>query len=144
MQKVLVLCTGNSCRSVMGEALINSLGNGRYEAFSAGSHPTGVVHPLAIATLERNGIPVVDARSKSWNEFKDVKLDVVITVCDRARDENCPYFAGVEKQIHCGVCDPAEVTGDSEEIERTFQAVFEELRAKIIEALNLVNSPCST
>lgn len=122
----------------MGEALINHLEGDRYEAFSAGSHPTGVVHPLAVETLRRNGISHLESlRSKSWDELKDTGFNIVITVCDHARDENCPYFAGAEQQIHCGVKDPAGITGSPEEIQREFQAVFEELRASIYSALGI-------
>lgn len=136
--KILVLCTGNSCRSIMGEALINHLEGDRFEAFSAGSHPTGAAHPLALETLRRNGISSVGSlRSKSWDEYKDIAFNIVITVCEHARDENCPYFANASQHIHCGVRDPAGITGSTEEMQREFQVVFEELRASIYFALGI-------
>ena len=90
--KVLVLCTGNSCRSIMAEALINDLGHGRYRAWSAGSHPAGYVHAKAVLTLKRHGIDPGQPHSKSWNEFADQSFDLVITVCDQAAGESCPLF----------------------------------------------------
>jgi arsenate reductase len=90
MQKVLVLCKGNSCRSILAEGLINHLGQGRYTAVSAGSNPAGYVHPKSIETLKRHGIEISNPRSKSWGEFAGQSFDVVITVCDEAAAESCP------------------------------------------------------
>src|ERR1043165_7722733 len=92
--KVLVLCTGNSCRSVMAEALINGLTSGRYRAWSAESYPAGYVHPKSIETLTRHRLDPVHARSKSWDEFAEESFDLVITVCDRIAGESCPLFHG--------------------------------------------------
>jgi arsenate reductase len=92
--KVLILCTGNSCRSIMAEALVNDLGQGRFQAWSAGSFPTGYVHPRSIETLKRHGIDPGQPYSKSWNEFAAQPLDLVITVCDQAAGETCPIFPG--------------------------------------------------
>jgi arsenate reductase len=108
--KVLVLCTGNSCRSVMAEALINHLGRGRYLAWSAGSHPTGSIHPQSIQTLQRHGVHPGQPRSKSWNEFADQPFDVVITVCDQATGESCPLFSGQPNKLHWSTPDPGEGT----------------------------------
>ena len=108
---VLVLCTGNSCRSVMAEALINDLGRGRYQAWSAGSVPAGYVHPKSIETLQRHGIDPGQPRSKSWNEFAAQSFDLVITVCDQAAGESCPLFPGSPKKLHWSTPDPAKVTG---------------------------------
>jgi arsenate reductase len=94
MKNVLVLCTGNSCRSVMAEALINHLGAGCYEAVSAGSHPAGFVHPKSVETLQRHGIATGVPRSKSWDEFAGRPFDLVITVCDQAASDICPIFLG--------------------------------------------------
>jgi arsenate reductase (thioredoxin) len=88
--KVLVLCTGNSCRSVMAEALINDLGHGRYRAWSAGSVPTGYVHPKSIETLNRHSIDPGHPRSKSWDDFTEQSFDLVITICDQSAGESCP------------------------------------------------------
>ena len=100
MKNVLVLCTGNSCRSVMAEALINQLGQGHYSAMSAGSFPAGYVHPKSIATLKRHGIDPGEPRSKSWDEFADKHLDLVITVCDQAANETCPVFLNETEKLH--------------------------------------------
>ena len=109
--KVLILCTGNSARSVFGEYLLRAIGRGRFETYSAGSHPTGRVNPLAIRVLqERYRLDASGARSKSWEEFKGVKFDFVITVCDRAR-ESCPVWPGQPVVGHWGSPDPAAVEG---------------------------------
>jgi arsenate reductase len=129
--KVLVLCTGNSCRSIMAEALINHLGHGRYRAWSAGSFPTGSVHPEALATLKRHGIDPGQPRSKSWNEFADHSFDLVITVCDQAAGESCPLFPGKPRKLHWRTPDPSKVTGSEEEIEAAFSDVFWMLKKRI-------------
>jgi arsenate reductase len=131
MQRVLVLCTGNSCRSVMAEALFNALGDGRYRAVSAGSFPTGYVHPGSIATLRRHGIDPGRPRSKSWDEFAGQPFDLVITVCDEAAGETCPAFACAARRLHWGTPDPAKVTGGEEEVRRAFDLVYDQLRARI-------------
>lgn len=109
---VLFLCTGNSSRSVMAEALLNHLGRGRFKAFSAGSHPVGTVHPFALDRLQKEGISAEGARSKNWNEFAQPgapSLDFVITVCDNAAGEVCPVWPGQPVIAHWGVLDPAAV-----------------------------------
>jgi arsenate reductase len=113
--KVLILCTGNSARSVLGEYLLRAKGRGRFEVFSAGSHPTGRVNPLAVRVLrEKYNLDASDARSKSWDEFKAVKFDCVITVCDNAK-EACPVWPGQPVIAHWGSPDPAAATGTEEE-----------------------------
>jgi arsenate reductase len=114
----LVLCTGNSCRSILAEALILHLSRGRVAAWSAGSHPTGVVHPLALQVLSSHGIPCPEPRSKSVDEFSGSHFDFVLTVCDSARDE-CPVFLGANKRIHWSLQDPAK--GSLEDFERCYQ-----------------------
>ncbi len=131
MKRVLVLCTGNSCRSIMAEKLINHLGKGHYEAFSAGSQPTGFVHPKSIATLERNGIHVGEARSKSWDEFADQSFDIVITVCDSAANESCPLFPGQWEKWHWSTPDPAIAEGTDKAIDAAFEEAFTLLRNQI-------------
>ena len=131
MQRVLVLCTGNSCRSVMAEALFNALGKGRYQAFSAGSFPAGYVHPGSIATLRRHGIDPGRPRSKSWDEFAGQPFDLVITVCDEAAGETCPAFAGAARRLHWSTPDPAKATGGEEDVRRAFDLVYDQLRARI-------------
>ena len=131
---VLFLCTGNSARSIMAEALLNHLGRGRFHAYSAGSHPTGRVNPLAIATLERNHLPTAYARSKNWEEFAAPDappLHFVFTVCDRAAQEMCPIWPGQPMTAHWGIADPAAVEGSDAEKERAFQLAFRELSARI-------------
>ncbi|MCI0749873.1 MAG: arsenate reductase ArsC [Nevskiales bacterium] len=131
---VLVLCTGNSVRSIMGEALLNHLGRGRFHAFSAGSHPRGAVHPLALTLLEQHGLPTADLRSKSWDEFSrpdSPAMDLVITVCDAAANEVCPVWSGVPVQVHWGLPDPARVRGSEAEQRQAFQGAYERLEARI-------------
>jgi len=121
--KILFLCTGNSARSVMAEYFLRRLGHGAFEVYSAGAHPTGVVHPLTLKTLrEKFHIDASDARSKSWDEFQGVEFDFVITVCDSAR-ESCPVWPGQPIIAHWGLEDPAAFVGASEAKERIFYKV---------------------
>ncbi len=136
MQKILVLCTGNSCRSVMAEALINHLGQGRYESVSAGSFPAGYVHPKSIETLERHGIKTGNPRSKSWDEFAGQSFDLVITVCDQAAGESCPIFPGKPKKLHWSTPDPAKAIGREEEINAAFDEAFDMLKSRIEDLMN--------
>ena len=131
MKHVLVLCTGNSCRSIMAEALINHLGAGTYKAVSAGSDPTGEVHPKSIETLERHGISVHEPRSKSWDEFEGTNFDLVITVCDAAAGQSCPILFGRHKKLHWSTPDPAAATGSEAEINAAFDEAFAMLRTKV-------------
>jgi len=125
--KVLILCTGNSARSVIGEYLLRAKGRGRFEVFSAGAKPTGRVNPLAIRVLrERYGLDASGARSKSWDEFKDVKFDFVITVCDHAR-EVCPVWPGQPMIAHWGSPDPAAVEGTEDEKYQFFVQVASQI-----------------
>lgn len=135
-EKVLVLCTGNSCRSVMGEALFNHLGKGLIEAFSAGSQPAGYVHPKSIETLQRHGIEAGNPRSKSWDEFEGQDFDLVVTVCDSAAAESCPVFFGVKKKLHWSTPDPAKATGTEAEINAAFDEAFFMLKDRIENYLN--------
>ncbi|MFW0777884.1 MAG: arsenate reductase ArsC [Rickettsiales bacterium] len=131
MKRVLVLCTGNSCRSIMAEALINALGEGRYEAVSAGSNPIGYVHPKSIETLKRHNIAVGEMRSKSWDEFTGQHFDLVITVCDAAAAETCPAFLGEHEKLHWSTPDPAKATGTEAEINAAFDEAFEIFRERM-------------
>jgi arsenate reductase (thioredoxin) len=135
--KILVLCTGNSCRSIMGEALLNHLGQGRLTAFSAGSKPTGQVHPKSLALLQSKGISTAGFRSKSWDEFADTPVDVVITVCDNAAGEACPVFFGAPVKAHWGVPDPAHATGNDAEIMSAFDSAYKTLEARVKAFLRL-------
>lgn len=132
--QILFLCTGNSARSIMAEAIVNHLGKGQFKGHSAGSHPTGMVNPLALDLLQRLGFPTKGLRSKSWDEFgrpDALALDFVFTVCDRAAAEACPIWPGQPMTAHWGVADPAAETGD--EIARTsaLRRAFSELEHRI-------------
>lgn len=131
MQNVLVLCTGNSCRSIMAECLINDLAAGQYRAESAGSFPTGTVHPKSIATLKRHGIAVVDARSKSWDEFEQTEFDLLITVCDQAAAEQCPVTLGKYRKLHWSIPDPASAEGSEADIDAAFDVCFQMIKQRI-------------
>ncbi len=131
---VLFLCTGNSARSILGEAILNEIGKGRFRAFSAGSHPAGQVNPLAIELLQRNHMSTEGLRSKSWDEFAtpdSPHLDFVFTVCDNAAGEVCPIWPGQPMTAHWGVEDPAAVEGSTEAMQRAFSQVFMLLHRRI-------------
>lgn len=130
-KNVLFLCTGNSCRSVMAEALINQLSRGRYRASSAGSSPAGYVHPKTIETLKRYGVDPGAPQSKSWDIFADERFDLVITVCDQAAGETCPVFLGEPKKLHWSIPDPAKATGTDAEIDSAFDESFLMLKSRI-------------
>lgn len=131
---VLFLCTGNSARSIMAEALLNRIGSPNFAAHSAGSHPTGRVNPHAVQQLEQARLPVSGLRSKSWDEFAQPgapRLDFVFTVCDNAAREVCPVWPGQPVTAHWGVPDPAAVSGSPEQIARAFQDAFITLDRRI-------------
>jgi arsenate reductase (thioredoxin) len=131
---VLFVCTGNSARSIMAEVLLNSMGAGRFRAYSAGSHPKGKVHPVALKLIQKNRLPIEGLRSKSWDEFARPDappLDFVFTVCDDAAGEVCPVWSGQPVTAHWGIPDPAAATGTDAEIEKAFVLAFEELQRRI-------------
>jgi arsenate reductase (thioredoxin) len=134
--KILFLCTGNSCRSVMAEALINHLGQGRYKAWSAGSSPAGYVHRKTIETLKRQGIEPGTPQSKSWDVFANEPFDLVITVCDQAAGESCPVFSGKPTKLHWSIPDPAKAQGTEAEIDAAFDGSFTLLKDHIEELLH--------
>jgi arsenate reductase len=128
---VLFLCTGNSARSILGEALLNHLGGDRLRAWSAGSHPTGKVNPHALAALRRHGLPAEGLSSKSWDALGDIVFDILITVCDAAAGEACPAYLGPAIRGHWGMPDPAKATGALAEIDAVFDATFETLENRV-------------
>ena len=131
---VLFLCTGNSARSIMAEAIMNYRGKPRFNAYSAGSHPSGTVRPEALRELERANLPTAEARSKSWDEFAQPgapEMNFVFTVCDNAANEVCPFWPGQPMTAHWGIADPAAVKGTPEEIERAFREAFVALDRRI-------------
>lgn len=131
---VLFLCTGNSARSIMAEAMLNAMGKGRFKAYSAGSHPGGVVNPMAIEQIAHFGFDASGLRSKSWDEFASAHaphMDFVITVCDKAAGEVCPFWPGQPMTAHWGFQDPAEAKGSEEEIRHTFARICREIKTRL-------------
>lgn len=131
---VLFLCTGNSARSIMAEALVSSMGNGRFCAYSAGSHPGGSVNPFAIEQVKSTGYSIENLRSKSWDEFAAAdapKMDFIITVCDNAAGEVCPFWPGHPMSAHWGFEDPAALVGSDEEKREEFHKIFRQIMARV-------------
>lgn len=127
---VLFLCTGNSARSILAEQLLNQRGRGRFRAYSAGSHPRGTVHPIALEVLRDEQLPTDGLRSKSWDEFAAPgapPLDVVITVCDDAAGEVCPVWPGAPLTAHWGIADPAAATGSPADRRQAFEQAYRTL-----------------
>jgi arsenate reductase (thioredoxin) len=137
---VLFLCTGNSARSIMAEAILNHKGRPRFTAYSAGSHPSGAVRPQALAQLEAAHLPTEGLRSKNWSEFEksdSPRLDFVFTVCDNAAKEVCPFWPGQPMTAHWGIPDPAAVEGTAEQINKAFRDAFFTLDRRISLFLSL-------
>ncbi|HEU0201510.1 MAG TPA: arsenate reductase ArsC [Burkholderiaceae bacterium] len=131
---VLFLCTGNSARSILAEVLLNAMGQGRFRALSAGSHPKGEVHPKALELIQKNRLPTEGLRSKSWDEFArpdSLPLHFVFTVCDNAAGEVCPLWPGQPLTAHWGIPDPAAATGTDAQIAKAFVLAFEQLHRRI-------------
>jgi arsenate reductase len=136
---ILFLCTGNSCRSIMAEAVFNHLAPSGWKAMSAGSTPAGFVHPLALLLLSSEGIPTEGLSSKSWTGLPTVP-DVVVSVCDNAARESCPVYLGKALKLHWGVRDPAEAKGSDGQVEAVFREVYHILRFRIETFLSLVQA----
>lgn len=137
---ILFLCTGNSARSVLAEALLNKLGGSRFRAYSAGSHPRGSVHPLTLDCLQQSHIPIDGLRSKSWDEFAAPgapHMHFVITVCDQAAGEVCPLWPGQPITAHWGFADPAAVDGPEEVRRRAFQQTMLQISHRVSMFLSL-------
>jgi protein-tyrosine-phosphatase len=129
---VLFLCTGNSARSILGEAILNRIGAGKFKAYSAGSMPKGAVHPQTLALLTRLGHDTAGLRSKGWDEFSGApQLDFVFTVCDKAANEVCPVWPGQPMTAHWGIPDPAAVEGSEEQIAFAFRDAYNALHRRI-------------
>jgi arsenate reductase len=131
---VLFLCTGNSARSILAESLLNTLGRGKFRAFSAGSFPNGQVHPMALEFLRRMNLPTENLRSKSWDEFAAPDappIDLIFTVCDNAAGEVCPIWPGKPMTAHWGIADPAAVEGSDTEKAFAFRKALNELETRI-------------
>lgn len=131
---VLFLCTGNSARSIMAEALITTMSQGRFKGYSAGSKPNGKVNPFAIEQVEKTGYPTETLRSKSWDEFAAPDaphMDFIITVCDNAAGEQCPYWPGHPTSAHWGFEDPAAVEGTDEDKRAAFEKIFKQIMARV-------------
>ncbi len=131
---VLFLCTGNSGRSILAEAYLNSMGRGRFKAHSAGSHPRSEVNPFALELLATNRLPTAALRSKNWNEFARPdapEIDMIFTVCDRAAGEVCPVWPGKPITAHWGIADPAQATGSDEDKPKAFLRAYSELVTRI-------------
>ncbi len=137
MLTIFVICTGNSCRSVLGEALFNHLGKGRLQAFSAGSHPIGRINTGALATLKRHNLPTEGYQSQSWDEFEHQAMDIVITVCDNAAGEICPIYLNKAIKVHWGLVDPGHIEGNEAEKIAAFETTFNLLEQRINKMLIL-------
>lgn len=130
---VLVLCTGNSARSILGEALFNHFGQGRIRAYSAGSQPSGMVNPVALETLDKHGVPLPEARSKSWDEFAvpgAPEIDYIFTVCASAAGETCPVWIGHPTTAHWGIPDPADVEPMTARV-AAFEVAYQQLERRV-------------
>lgn len=127
---ILFVCTHNRCRSILSEAIANHISNGSIKAFSAGSQPSGVVHPLSLKYLDEAGIAIEGLSSQSWDEFEHSHLDVVITVCDSAAGESCPVWFGDCRRLHWGLPDPSKIIGSDEEVKKAFLSVMETIKTR--------------
>jgi arsenate reductase len=137
---ILVLCTGNSARSILAEAIADRVSEGRIAAWSAGSHPKGEVHPQALALLADRGYPIETLRSKSWDEFAvegAPEFDLIITVCDNAAGEICPVWLGHPVRVHWGIADPAAAAGDAVAIAEAFETAYRILEARVVKLAGL-------
>lgn len=131
MKKILFLCTGNSARSIISECLLNHMGGNKFNAYSAGSKPTGKVNPYAIQTLIKNNVNYSYVSSKSWDAFVNNSFDCVVTVCNNAANESCPIYPGSPKKLHWDLKDPVAFEGSKEEILKEFQKTFDLIKKYI-------------
>lgn len=131
--KILYICTHNRCRSILSEAITNDLGQGVLEAKSAGSQPSGQVHPLSLQYLEEAGISSIGLKSQSWDEFEDFEADVVVTVCDSVAGEACPVWFGNSIKVHWGLEDPSKIEGTEDQKAEGFRACIAEVSRRVEE-----------
>lgn len=129
--KILYICTHNRCRSILSEAITNSIAGNVIDAKSAGSQPAGVVHPLSLQYLKQKGYFNDGLKSQSWNDFEDFHPDIVVTVCDSAAGEACPLYFGNSLKVHWGLIDPSKVEGDKSQIEQAFLACIDEISDRV-------------
>lgn len=139
--KLLFVCTHNRCRSILAEAICNHVTDDRIEAFSAGSSPAGIVHPLAIKHLEQRSILTDGLKSQSWDDYSDADIDAVVTLCDSAAGESCPLWMGNASKVHWGLPDPSAIVASDQEISAAFAAVMSTLESRI---LALMSAPIET
>ena len=137
MLKILVICTGNSCRSVIGEAIFNHLGQGRILAFSAGSKAKGKINTCALALLERHGVSTEGLSSKSWNSLSKQQFDIIITVCDRAASETCPNYLSSALRVHWDTIEPSHIKGGGDAVLTAFEDTYQVFRQRITKMLAL-------
>jgi len=135
--KILFICTHNRCRSILSEAMVNHLSNGRIIAASAGSQPAGEVHPLSLKYLAEAGVSTDGLISQSWDDLEDFNADVVVTVCDSAAQEACPVWFGKAIKLHWGLSDPSKVQGSEQEVKTEFVARISEIEERVQAMLNL-------
>lgn len=131
MLKILYVCTHNRCRSILSEALTNHYGKGFIQAFSAGSQPSGEVHPLTLKHLKACGIPTQNLKSQSWDDFENQEFDAIITVCDQAAQESCPLVLHNGLKIHWGLPDPSRIQGSQKEIDQAFEKVMATIQKRV-------------
>lgn len=129
--KILYICTHNRCRSILSEAITNELGQGVLEAKSAGSQPSGQVHPLSLHYLEEAGVSTTGLKSQSWDEFESFDADLVVTVCDSAAGETCPVWFGKSIKVHWGLADPSKIEGTEDEKAAGFRACIAEISLRV-------------
>ena len=135
--KILYICTHNRCRSILSEAITNHLSKGQIVAKSAGSSPTGQVHPLSIQYLQQTGISTDGLTSQSWDEFEGFAPDIVVTVCDSAAGESCPLWFGSSVKVHWGLADPSKLVGTDDAIAQAFKATISEITLRVEQLLSL-------
>jgi arsenate reductase len=129
--KILYICTHNRCRSILSEAITNSIARDVIDAKSAGSQPAGVVHPLSLKYLAQTGYSTYGLQSQSWDDFEDFHPDIVVTVCDSAAGESCPLYFGNSLKVHWGLSDPSKAAGDESQIEQAFLACIDEIANRV-------------